>query len=317
LFEIKGTSIYLKGVSISMPEFLVKKIAREENKDNLQAFINFWKLCALNPDPRARQDLFEFLEGGDFSITTNGYFVAYRNVVVKNEGNAELQKFVTDEFLKIKRWKKAPRNYTVIKDDSGKYHAYDKVHTIVKDEQEVGNLADLYADIAKVSETVYTDNYTRTMTIKIGELVQQDRKKCDGDPRKDCSNGLHVGNKSFLGRGHFGGQGIVVLVNPSKVVAVPEYNKDKMRVCEYFPIGLAEYDEDGKLIEIDIDVFEYEYLSHDLEIIEGLATLSTLELEELKANSIIPQELTKESILNAYTSLEEASKVVNSRVIKL
>jgi len=144
-----------------------------------------------------------------------------------------------------------------------------------------------------------------------------DRKECDGDPKQDCSYGLHVGNKSFLGRGHFGGQGIVVLVNPSKVVAVPEYNKHKMRVCEYFPIGLAEYDEEGKLIEIDIDVFEYEYLSHDLEIIEGLATLSTLELEELKANSIIPQELTKQSILNAYTSLEEASKVVNSRVIKL
>src|SRR5690606_12635804 len=100
-------------------------------------------------------------------------------------------------------------------------------------------LAELYENIAKVSETVYTDNHTKTMTIKVGELVQMERKDCDADPKQDCSYGLHVGNKRFLSNGTFGSTGLVVLVNPSKVIAVPEYNKNKMRVCEYLPIAIA------------------------------------------------------------------------------
>src|SRR5690606_32698549 len=98
--------------------------------------------CALNPDPRARQDLFEFLEGGNFTITTSGYFVAYRNVNVKNEGNAELQKFITQEFLKIKRWKKAPRNYGVIDLGNGKYKLTTDLPNVNTEGKDIGNLAE-------------------------------------------------------------------------------------------------------------------------------------------------------------------------------
>ena len=316
LFEVKGTSIYLKGINISMPEFLVNSIANSESDEDIKSYINFWKLCALNPDPRAREDIFGFLKGGNFTITPSGYFVAYRNVLVKEKGDSELNKFVSAEYIKLKKWKKSPKNYEVYKTDNGyvtKYMGYSP-NVVV---QHVGNLDDLYNSIAETSGTVYTDKRTQSFSIKIGELVQMDRTKCDSDPRQDCSYGLHVGNKTFLSRNSFGNVGIAVLVNPSKVVAVPEYNQNKMRVCEYLPICEVEYGQDGKLVEIDTSVLEYEYAEYDQEVIDKMITKSGFSFEELKKNEIIPYEIDHASLRNLSKSLSEMTELVKTRTKSL
>jgi hypothetical protein len=59
--------------------------------------MNFWRLCALNPDPRCREDLYKFLINNDLTLTPSGYFVAYRNVNVKNEGLRERNEFVAEQ----------------------------------------------------------------------------------------------------------------------------------------------------------------------------------------------------------------------------
>lgn len=317
LFEKKDQSIYMTGINISIPKFLAEKIAQSSDKE-LQGLINFWKLCALNPDPRARQDLFGFLKGGNFTITPSGYFIAYRNVNLKKDSsNSRLTSFVNSTWLKVKGWKKSPKNYGVGKKADGSYVFMKKGKKQLRGTYEyVGNLDELYNN-PTVQNKVYTDQRTGTFTIEIGKLVQMDRKKCDSDPYQSCSYGLHVGNKSFLYRGSFGNYGIAVLVNPSKVVAVPDYNQNKMRVCEYLPIGEVEYDSNGNLIEIETSLFEHDYCDYDIKQINDMIKKHGYSFEELKKNELIPYELDHTSLKKIKFSLEDANLITQSRLVKL
>lgn len=99
-------------------------------------------------------------------------------------------------------------------------------------------------------QSVFTDHYTHNMVIKIGEMVTLDRSKCDCDSSRECSNGLHIGGESWLERSYFGSVGLVCLVNPVDVVAVPWQSAEygKLRTCAYLPIALAEYNADRHII---------------------------------------------------------------------
>lgn len=68
---------------------------------------------------------------------------------------------------------------------------------------------------------VYTDAHSGTTRIRIGEVVTMPREKCDTVQEHTCSCGLHCGSSWWLKRNYFGNNGLVVLVNPADVVAVP------------------------------------------------------------------------------------------------
>lgn len=70
-------------------------------------------------------------------------------------------------------------------------------------------------------EGVFTDHYTHSFKIKIGEMVIMDRSKCDTTQENTCSKGLHISGKGWLKRNYFGNIGLACLVNPADVVAVP------------------------------------------------------------------------------------------------
>lgn len=70
-------------------------------------------------------------------------------------------------------------------------------------------------------EGVFTDHYTHSFKIKIGEMVIMDRNKCDTTQENTCSKGLHISGKGWLKRNYFGNIGLACLVNPADVVAVP------------------------------------------------------------------------------------------------
>src|SRR5690606_11542822 len=98
VFEVKENSLYVKGINITVPERVVREInkARDEaNEERLKALINFWSLCALNPDPRARHDLLKFIDNHNLTVTPSGNFVAHRTVVDKQVANKELETFIT------------------------------------------------------------------------------------------------------------------------------------------------------------------------------------------------------------------------------
>lgn len=101
---------------------------------------------------------------------------------------------------------------------------------------------------------VYTDAHTGTTRIKIGEVVTMPREDCDTVQEHTCSQGLHCGSSWWLKRNYFGNNGLVVLVNPADVVAVPPYDDyGKLRTCAYLPIAKAEFDVDGNVIPFKAD----------------------------------------------------------------
>ena len=93
---------------------------------------------------------------------------------------------------------------------------------------------------------VFTDEHSHTFTITIGHMVTMPREECDSNSDNECSRGLHIGGTSWLERNYFGSVGLVCLVNPVDVVAVPWHNASygKLRTCAYMPIAKAQYEGD-------------------------------------------------------------------------
>lgn len=64
-------------------------------------------------------------------------------------------------------------------------------------------------------------------------------------------------------KNYFGGVGLRVLVNPADIVAVPtQSDYGKLRTCAYYPINVIEYDNNGHVIDDDIESgFEDDFIN--------------------------------------------------------
>jgi hypothetical protein len=118
-FEMKHGSLYLKGISRSLPPMLVEEflevVGRNNGTDNdeFKALQRFFMWCCLNPRAEVADKLFNFLKKNAFGITKQGFFVALRNVVTLH-GSTELVHFVSNAYNKVKAvWKKKPDEYHV------------------------------------------------------------------------------------------------------------------------------------------------------------------------------------------------------------
>jgi hypothetical protein len=346
-FEVIGIKLYMKGINITVPEFLALEFAkRRDNQEDLSAMMNFWRLCALNPDPRCREDLYKFLINNDLTLTPSGYFVAYRNVNVKNEGLRERNEFVAEQWLKIKTQKRGPKNFVIVwnnEDEEFELMHEDKWSNVNDETYEAdkgyededgfwveeweeedlyeyhGNLQDLYVEFVNLEaneQTVYTDGYTGRMEIILGQPVKIDRKQCDANPDRTCSRGLHAANSSWLTSGYFGSVGLAVLINPMHVIAVPYTDGGKLRCCEYLPIATIEYNDEGKVIPIDTNTFELEYAEYTQEELEDL--IENTPLESLKEHEIIPKEISlyafRKTIQDLRNTLCQLTEVISNRV---
>jgi len=110
-------NFFLKGYNIPMPVSLVQRI-REYAKEGypLTALENFWKLCMLNPDDRARNDLFTFADQFSFPITDSGYFIAYKSVAGINMQHKSYAVFVAQQYIEMKAaMHENPADFSVIR----------------------------------------------------------------------------------------------------------------------------------------------------------------------------------------------------------
>ncbi|QDH84600.1 putative rIIB lysis inhibitor [Achromobacter phage vB_AxyP_19-32_Axy22] len=82
----------------------------------------------------------------------------------------------------------------------------------------------------------YVDIHSGNVPQRVGSFVHMDEKLVDPDRRQDCSNGLHIASRSYLGSFR-GDVCVMVLIRPEDVIAVPEYSVNKMRVCGYHIIA--------------------------------------------------------------------------------
>lgn len=86
------------------------------------------------------------------------------------------------------------------------------------------------------------DCYTGKIENKPGAKPRMDRDLVDPNRNHTCSTGLHVAAFSYAKSKYYTtGRLLKVKVNPRDVVAVPpDYNQEKMRVCEYEVLGEIE-----------------------------------------------------------------------------
>lgn len=86
-------------------------------------------------------------------------------------------------------------------------------------------------DIIK-RERTYVDCHTRKVTQRVGSYVCMDEKLVDPSRSNECSNGLHVARRAYLD-GFSGDVCVLAKVKPEDVIAVPDHDANKMRVCGY------------------------------------------------------------------------------------
>lgn len=78
----------------------------------------------------------------------------------------------------------------------------------------------------------YVDCHTGNVQQGANVEVRMSESLVDPNRRNECSNGLHVARRQYLGS--FGGDNCFLgSLAPEDVVAVPDYDANKMRVCAY------------------------------------------------------------------------------------
>lgn len=324
-FEIENNKVYLKGIkSIAIPSSIVGEFIRLHSeinyykyqslystpvktyKEEFDALLMFTFWLLLNPIESSRNDCLDFVKKNDIQLTSNGLLVCFRKVVSSGSKNKELIKFISENYFKKKKQKKSTKNYSI----------YSRLGDLVicknnklPEEnnpywENIGNLHELYQNLHTLKENTYTDNHTRTKTIKIGSIYKEDEDKIDLDNTIECSSGLHIGGKQFL-FDSFGDTGVIALVNPMFVRSVPVADAHKMRVSEMFISAIVDKEEFDNLNEL-ID-FSQEYCSNTLEDLQ--MELSNKVFEKLSCQDNLPITSLKEII--------DITKVLSARIVKV
>lgn len=82
----------------------------------------------------------------------------------------------------------------------------------------------------------FVDCHSGNVTQSVGSYVCMDPKLVDPNRRNECSNGLHVGRRAYMG-GFHGDTCLMIKIAPEDVIAVPSYDANKVRVCGYHILG--------------------------------------------------------------------------------
>lgn len=261
-FKVVNTDVFLKDVnSISIPSSIVAEFIRlvteiQDLQDNSSELIDYEQLdklkeeynsllmftykLLLNPLKESREQLLNFIKKNDIKITSYGNLVLYRACWESKNENTELIRFVAKEYLKIKAWKKSPKNYTVAS-RLGNYKLLLN-NEIPKDDnpywENQGNLAELYSKLPEMQskgKQYYSDHGKKK--IVIGDIYKIDDKDVNLDANVCAAGGLHCASYDYDYSG-FGDTNLIVLVNPSKTITVPTYDFSKMRVSEMMIVGI-------------------------------------------------------------------------------
>ena len=318
-FEFEGNNIYLKNVKLPLVpivlatfiEILEKEEVELSNK--YEALKNFWMWLALNPIESSRQDCLTFVKNNDISINQDGMLELYRKVVNVGNKDKALVEFISEQYFKIKKWKKAPSSYEVFKIETGderKMYKLGKCEDFLNQEYIAvleGNLEELYLNIPNMVENIYTDNHTHSKIIKIGQIYREDEDNIDLDNSRSCSRGLHLGSRSF-GFDSFGDTGVMALVNPSKVRSVPNHESNKMRVSEMFIVGTVDFED----YENHIDSGDLISYSSDYSV------LSIEELEEQLKNKTFDKLSCQENIVSVpISNVVDIKNALKARIVNI
>ena len=140
-FKVINTDVFLKDVnSISIPSSIVAEFIRivslmDENRqreygleyiskdadlsEEYNSLLMFTYKLLLNPMKSSREDCLEYVKKYDIKLTNTGNMIMYRRIVSVDNSNKDLIDFVSKQYVKVKSWKKSPKNYEVVEDEKG------------------------------------------------------------------------------------------------------------------------------------------------------------------------------------------------------
>jgi len=270
-FVVDGYTVYLKGISRSLPQILVEEflaiigaysnmgISNDEIEKSLpynesyQGLKRFFMWCCLNPRAEVAHELYRFLKENSFRITKQGFFVALRNVVSLCDDTA-LVDFVSNSYNKIKAiWKKDPSNFNIWRDSNDFLHLQDFNYQPSVDMTNVGNLTDLYLELPEMKSNRYTDAWTKTFDIRVGVPVNMPMSDCNWSTQDCAAAGLHftADHINYVGCGD---TSMLILINPMKVVGIGEF---KGRCYEYLPLMTVPTEESTTILhDLNFDTLE-------------------------------------------------------------
>lgn len=90
---------------------------------------------------------------------------------------------------------------------------------------------------ARNSQGAFVDCHSGKVTQSVGSYVCMDPKLVDHNRGQECSNGLHVARRAYIG-GFHGDVCLMIKVAPEDIIAVPNYDANKVRVCGYHILGV-------------------------------------------------------------------------------
>lgn len=89
------------------------------------------------------------------------------------------------------------------------------------------------SDIDGAPKDQYVDQHSRNVLQWVGSEVVMSESLVDHNRGQECSNGLHIARRGYLTGSGFSDVCFVVLLNPEDVIAVPNYDANKVRACRY------------------------------------------------------------------------------------
>jgi hypothetical protein len=176
---------------------------------------------------------------------------------------------------------------------------------------DLGVLTDLYLDLPNRAENRFTDDWTKTFDIRIGQVVSMPMDQCNWSTQDCAAAGLHftADQIHYVGCGD---QSVLMLINPMKVVGI---GTAKGRCYEYLPISTVSRDEATQILhDLDfstIDLDEY-YVESELDFLSEKAQ-STFAEEAKKYNFNLPA-ISSIEIGNIVNCLNKMKDELNGRV---
>lgn len=197
-------------------------------------------------------------------------------------------------------------------DGAGRVEEYTYTETVRVDHgQLIGRLLELYLDLPNREENRFTDDWTKTFDIRIGQLTSMPQEECDWSTQDCAAAGLHftADQIHYVGCGD---QSVLVLINPMKVVGIGQH---KGRCYEYLPIMTVPREEATRILhdgQFDTLQLDEQYAISELESLaekakEGFA------IEAKKYQFNMPT-ISSTEIEQIVLSLSEMSEKISSRI---
>lgn len=174
----------------------------------------------------------------------------------------------------------------------------------------LGNLADLYNNLSEMKENRYTDDYTRSYDIRIGEVYKIREEDIDVNKHGSCGGALHVADGKVFNYKSFGDTPVAVLVDPRHVYKMDSGYSGKIGVKQMFVMSITEQDYSGNYIDIDSQaVVNFDDLYHNQTIDELQEAFKNKSFEPISVSTKVT-ELSLKEVVNV-------TDILKNRIVEI